>query len=112
MRSAGEGSVRRARGRRRRSNGSRGARRWDGERGERGDRGAGRLGEPRVHLQHLPQRPPPLRLPPPIRGHDEEQAGVAERETRRPGAEAGGAGSPSEQRHHQPLRFQQLAKPN
>nr|BAK02691.1 predicted protein [Hordeum vulgare subsp. vulgare] len=46
------------------------------------------------------------------RGHDEEQAGVAERETRRPGAKAGGAGSPSEQRHHQPLRFQQLAKPN
>lgn len=39
------------------------------------------------------------------RGHDEEQAGVVERETRQPGAEAGGAGGPSEQRHHQPLRF-------
>ena len=50
--------------RRRRGDGSR----WrDGEPRQRGHRRAGGLGEPRVHLQHLPQRPPTLRLPPQIR---------------------------------------------
>lgn len=37
------------------------------ESSKRGDRRTSRLGEPRVHLQHLSQCSPPLRIPSPVR---------------------------------------------